>query len=106
MISTGLVSGFDPRSRNSNVVKFKYRIVINKKTGEQQYILPKDTDFNFVKLDLNKITLFDEEGDNLQKLIENKLKKLKQIQGGSRNMRKTTKNNKNIKNKTLRNNRI
>tara|TARA_B100000900_G_scaffold349257_1_gene315341 strand:- start:885 stop:1193 length:309 start_codon:yes stop_codon:yes gene_type:complete len=98
--------GFDIRGRNSNVVKFKYRIVINKKTGEQQYILPKDTDFNFVKLDLNKITLFDEEGDNLENLIKNKLKKLKQIKGGSRNMRKTTKNNKNIKNKTLRNNRI
>jgi hypothetical protein len=98
--------GFDIRGRNSNVVKFKYRIVINKKTGEQQYILPKDTDFNLVQLDLNKITLFDEEGGNLQNLIENKLRKLKQIKGGSRNMRKTTKNNKNIKNKTLRNNRI
>ena len=86
----------------SNVLIFKYKLLFN--NGEHSYILPTKDDFEIGYKDILGRTFFNPNGDYLKELIKDKLEK--KNSGGSRNMRKTIKNNKIIKNKTLRTNRI
>ena len=93
---------FRSNKKQEKVIRFKYRIFIDKKNGTQAYIQPKVSDFSYDNVDLSKYMLF-EEGQTLEDFIGNKLKSFK---GGSNNISKTAKNIKNIKYKSLSNNLI